>query len=80
MRKLVNSVSLLCICLAAPLAMSSARAEDKLEALTKSEDNWVMPGKNYSCEPLQHADQINADNVKKLKVAWSFSTGLLQRP
>ena len=78
MRKLLNSVSLLSVLIAAPIVtMSAATAEDKLEALTKSEDNWVMQGKNYSSNHYSTLTQINADNVKNLKVAWSFSTGLL---
>ena len=77
MKKLVNSVSLLCICLAVPLAASAARAEDKLQALSNSEDNWAMQGKNYSSNHYSTLTQINAENVKNLKVSWSFSTGLL---
>ena len=80
MRKLLNSVSLLSVLIAAPIVtMSAATAEDKLEALTKSEDNWAMQGKNYSSNHYSTLTQVNADNVKNLKVAWSFSTGLLQR-
>jgi methanol dehydrogenase (cytochrome c) subunit 1 len=52
-------------------------AEDRLEALTKSEDNWAMQGKNYSANHFSTLTQINSDNVKNLKVSWSFSTGLL---
>ena len=77
MKKLVSSVSLLCICLAVPLATSAARAEDKLQALSNSEDNWAMQGKNYSSNHYSTLTQINAENVKNLKVSWSFSTGLL---
>ena len=78
MRKLLNSVSLLSVLIAAPIVtMSAATAEDKLEALTKSEDNWAMQGKNYSSNHYSTLTQVNADNVKNLKVAWSFSTGLL---
>ena len=77
MRKLVKSVSLLCLCVAAPLSATTAFAEDKLEALAKSEDNWAMQGKNYSANHYSTLTQINADNVKNLKVSWSFSTGLL---
>jgi methanol dehydrogenase (cytochrome c) subunit 1 len=77
MRKFLNSVSLLSVLFSAPLAMSAAHAEDKLEALTKSENNWAMQGKNYSANHYSTLAQVNADNVKKLKVAWSFSTGLL---
>ncbi|HEY8213189.1 MAG TPA: PQQ-dependent dehydrogenase, methanol/ethanol family, partial [Methylocystis sp.] len=78
MRKLLNSVSLLSVLMAAPVVtMSAAVAEDKLEALTKSENNWAMQGKNYSANHYSTLNQVNADNVKNLKVAWSFSTGLL---
>ena len=78
MRKLLNSVSLLSVLIAAPIVtMSAATAEDKLEALTKSEDNWAMQGKNYSSNHYSTLTQVNAENVKNLKVAWSFSTGLL---
>jgi len=69
--------SLVCICLAVPLATSAARAEDKLQALSNSEDNWAMQGKNYSSNHYSALTQINAENVKNLKVSWSFSTGLL---
>ncbi|QGM96732.1 methanol/ethanol family PQQ-dependent dehydrogenase [Methylocystis parvus] len=78
MRKFLNSVSLLSVLIAAPVAMATmAQAEDKLEALTKSEDNWAMQGKNYSANHYSTLTQINSDNVKNLKVSWSFSTGLL---
>ena len=58
---------------------SSAAANDKLNELSKSNENWVMPGKNYSSQNYSPKTQINADNVKNLSAAWSFSTGLLQR-
>jgi methanol dehydrogenase (cytochrome c) subunit 1 len=78
MRKFLNSVSLLSVLIASPLAMPAvAHADDKLEALTKSEDNWAMQGKNYSANHYSTLTQVNAENVKNLKVAWSFSTGLL---
>jgi methanol dehydrogenase (cytochrome c) subunit 1 len=56
---------------------SSAAANDKLNELSKSNENWVMPGKNYSSQNYSPNTQINADNVKDLRAAWSFSTGLL---
>src|SRR5437868_1750906 len=37
---------------------------------------WPMPGKNYSATRFSTLDQINTGNVKNLKLAWSFSTGL----
>ena len=75
MRKLLNSVSLLAVLTVAPIGVASAN--DKLDQLSKSEDNWVMPGKNYHSDNYSTLTQINTDNVKNLKVAWTFSTGLL---
>jgi len=37
---------------------------------------WPMPGKNYSATRFSTLDQINTANVKNLKLAWTFSTGL----
>src|SRR5581483_12168637 len=37
---------------------------------------WVMPAKNYASTRFSTLDQINTGNVKGLKLAWSFSTGL----
>lgn len=60
------------------VAMSAgAVANDKLHELSKSNENWVMPGKNYSSQNYVTSTQINAENVKDLRAAWSFSTGLL---
>ena len=75
MRKLLNSVSLLAVLTVAPIGVASAN--DKLDQLSKSEDNWVMPGKNYHSDNYSTLTQINTSNVKDLKVAWTFSTGLL---
>ncbi|HEX8500367.1 MAG TPA: methanol/ethanol family PQQ-dependent dehydrogenase [Pyrinomonadaceae bacterium] len=48
-------------------AQSAAEAED---------GQWLMPAKNYASTRFSGLDQINADNVKALKVAWTFSTGV----
>jgi methanol dehydrogenase (cytochrome c) subunit 1 len=55
----------------------SALANDRLNQLSQSTDNWVMPGKNYSANNYSAAAQITAENVKRLRSAWSFSTGVL---
>ncbi|MFV0477147.1 MAG: methanol/ethanol family PQQ-dependent dehydrogenase [Parahaliea sp.] len=54
-----------------------AVANDQLAKLAESEANWVMPGKNYHANNYSTATQINSDNVKSLRPAWSFSTGVL---
>src|SRR3982751_1072621 len=37
---------------------------------------WVMPGKTYANTRFSSLDQINTQNAKNLKVAWTFSTGV----
>ncbi|MGQ4273735.1 methanol/ethanol family PQQ-dependent dehydrogenase [Terrihabitans sp. B22-R8] len=58
-------------------AMAPASANDKLVELSKNTDNWPMTGKNYSANNYSEANQITKENVKQLKAAWSFSTGVL---
>ncbi|QIB35759.1 methanol/ethanol family PQQ-dependent dehydrogenase [Ancylobacter pratisalsi] len=57
--------------------MVPAVANDKLVELSEGTDNWPMTGKNYSANNYSEAKEINKDNVKQLKAAWSFSTGVL---
>ena len=60
--------------------VAGASANDKLIELSKSDENWVMPGKNYNSNNYSpHDSKINTDNVKKLQAAWSFSTGSAAR-
>ncbi len=78
MGKFVNSVSVAALMALAPLALpSAALANDKLLEMSKSDDNWLMPGKNYDSDNYSGLTQINDKNVKNLKVSWQFSTGLL---
>src|ERR1043165_4967057 len=37
---------------------------------------WLMPAKNYASTRFSGLDQINTENAKNLKVAWTFSTGV----
>jgi len=56
---------------------TSARANDKLMELMKRNENWASYGRTYQEDNYRPMTQITAENVKKLKPAWSFSTGLL---
>jgi alcohol dehydrogenase (cytochrome c) len=38
---------------------------------------WVMPAKDYASTRFSGLDQITTQNVKNLKVAWTFSTGFV---
>jgi len=50
-------------------AIASAEAED---------GQWVRPAKNYASTRFSGLNQINADNVKDLRLAWTFETGILR--
>src|SRR5437870_9491901 len=46
-------------------------------AFPQTEDGqWTMPAKDYSSTRYSGLDQINTENAKNLKVAWTFSTGV----
>jgi len=55
----------------------SAQANQRLAELSKSNENWILPGKTYNADNYSPMDQINTGNVKNLRTAWTFSTGLL---
>ena len=39
---------------------------------------WVRPAKNYSSTRYSGLSEITADNVKNLRLAWTFETGVLK--
>src|SRR5438128_9336771 len=55
-----------------------AYANDELLKLQQDPGQWVMQRKNYAATGYSDLNQITTDNVKKLKVAWTFSTGALR--
>ena len=55
----------------------SANANKDLDAMSKQNTNWVMQTKDYGSTHFSDMYDINVNNVKNLKVAWSFSTGVL---
>lgn len=81
MTRLFSSVSLCAVTLAlaagSAAVTSQAVANDKLVELAKSDENWPMTGKNYNANNYSPQKQINKANVKQLRPAWSFSTGVL---
>lgn len=67
------------VAMAALLAGSSlAEANDELLLLQQNPAYWVMQGGNYSHHRYSQLAQINKNNAKDLKVAWTFSTGVLR--
>jgi len=76
--RFAKQVSTTALVTAAALAVSSsAQANKELEQLAKQNTNWVMQTKDYGSTHFSEMIDINANNVKNLKVAWSFSTGVL---
>src|SRR5678810_749466 len=43
-----------------------------------TDKEWSMPNKNYASTRYSTLNTINTENVKTLKVAWTFSTGVLR--
>lgn len=60
------------------LVSTAAHANDELVRMQQDANQWVMPLGNYSSTRFSTLNQINAGNVKDLRVAWSFSTGVLR--
>ncbi|MCP3464783.1 MULTISPECIES: lanthanide-dependent methanol dehydrogenase XoxF5 [unclassified Bradyrhizobium] len=63
---------------AAALAAGSASANDELIKMSQNPKDWVMPTGDYANSRYSKLNQINAQNVGKLQVAWTFSTGVLR--
>ena len=62
----------------AVFAASSALASDELVKMSQDAKQWVMPAGDYANTRYSKLNQINASNVGKLQVAWTFSTGVLR--
>jgi PQQ-dependent dehydrogenase (methanol/ethanol family) len=55
-----------------------ALANADLGKLMKDPKNWAAPAGDFSNQRYSELKQINKNNVKDLKVAWTFSTGVLR--
>ncbi|MCU7814174.1 MAG: methanol/ethanol family PQQ-dependent dehydrogenase [Candidatus Thiodiazotropha sp. (ex Rostrolucina anterorostrata)] len=79
MVKAKRKVMAICFTASAMLASAgAATANAELQKLQQNANNWVMPNGDYASTRFSELDQINTKNVKKLKVAWTFSTGVLR--
>jgi PQQ-dependent dehydrogenase (methanol/ethanol family) len=56
----------------------NAQANDELIKLSQDAKQWVLPTGDYANTRYSKLDKINAGNVSKLQVAWTFSTGVLR--
>ena len=57
---------------------SLLHADSELLQLQQDDKQWVMPAKNYASTRYSSLDQITTANVKNLRPAWTFSTGVLR--
>ncbi len=56
----------------------TALANADVAKLIKDPKNWPMQAGNFENQRYSNLNQINKKNVKDLKVAWTFSTGVLR--
>jgi len=56
----------------------TALANQELAQLSADPNNWAMQAGDFSNHRYSKLKQVNASNVKKLQVAWMFSTGVLR--
>lgn len=81
---------LLCILLCGACTQSAATQNNALPAVNASppigadgsvvddDGQWTMAAKNHAGTRFSQLDQINTGNANQLKLAWTFTTGLLQ--
>jgi PQQ-dependent dehydrogenase (methanol/ethanol family) len=71
---------LLSICLGSVVVLAAApsRANDELIKMSQNPKDWVMPTGDYANQRYSQLRQITAQNVGRLQVAWTFSTGVLR--
>lgn len=75
MRKVLSAA---CLGAVAAFATGVAYANDELSKMAQNPKDWVMPAGDYANTRYSKLNQINASNVGKLQVAWTFSTGVLR--
>jgi alcohol dehydrogenase (cytochrome c) len=59
-------------------SIAPASANEEVQKLTQDPNQWVIQTGDYANTRFSKLDQINAGNVNKLQVAWTFSTGVLR--
>ena len=60
------------------LTGSAVWANSDVEKNIANEKNWAMQAGDMSNQRYSRLKQINKGNVDKLRVAWTFSTGVLR--
>lgn len=73
MKRILSSVAVLMA-----TTSTAALANDGLTELIDNPAYWAIQTGDYANTRYSELDQINRDNVGDLRVAWSFSTGVLR--
>jgi alcohol dehydrogenase (cytochrome c) len=74
---MLKSASLVAL-LVGMTAAVPAVANESVKTLTQDPNQWILQTGNYANTRFSKLDQINASNVDKMQVAWTFSTGVLR--
>jgi glucose dehydrogenase len=61
-----------------PESAATPAASTSASQASPDDKQWTHPNKNYASTRYSSLDSINTGNIKDLKVAWSFSTGVLR--
>lgn len=75
MRRNLKSAILLASLFTCP-ALSQDSPKPPASAAPAEDGQWTMPAKNYASTRFSALDEIRTDNVAKLQVAFTFSTGV----
>lgn len=60
------------------LSGGAALANDSVKEAIANNKQWAIQTGDYANTRFSTLDQINKENVKDLRVAWTFSTGVLR--
>jgi lanthanide-dependent methanol dehydrogenase len=73
-----NFLHTTCFAAVAVFAAGAVHANDELIKMSQNPKDWVMPTGDYANQRYSQLKQITAQNVGRLQVAWTFSTGVLR--
>jgi len=74
----MRTSALICALLMSAAFTAPALTNDDVKKQTADPNQWALQTGDYTNQRYSKLDQINRDNVKNLKVAWTFSTGVLR--
>ena len=77
MNRLIRSLTAASAFASLAIVTVPAVAQD-LVSLSKDANQWVMTGRTYDLQRFSPLNQITAENVGNLQVAWTLSTGTLR--